>query len=208
MESVLDVYAREYDETRPVLCFDERPCYLIEEKLLPVPMQQGRVKREDYSYSVKESCCVLLAVEPLTGKRFARLYKHRRRQEYTEFMQYLEEQYSGTQKITLVQDNLNTHTPGSFYTMLDPEEAFALGKRFEMIYTPSHGSWLNMAELEFSALSKQCLDRRIAEFDILEGELAAWLKDRNAKEVKIDWQFSAEDARAKLKRHYDQVKVS
>lgn len=208
MEQVLDVYAREYDETRPVLCFDERPCYLIEEKLQPVPMTRGRVRREDYSYSVKASCCVLLAVEPLTGKRFAKLYKHRRRREYTEFMKYLEQQYSQAEKITLVQDNLNTHTPGSFYTILDPAEAFALGKRFEMIYTPSHGSWLNMAELEFSALSKQCLDRRIAEFSTLESELEAWVEARNATQVKLNWQFSVEDARGKLKRHYDQVKSS
>lgn len=208
MEKVLATYALPYDPLYPVLCFDERPCYLIEQSLAPVAMKPGRVRREDYHYSVKASCCVLLAVEPLTGKRWARLYDHRRRQEYTEFMQHLNAQFPQAKKIKLVQDNLNTHTPGSFYACLEPKQAFALAERFETIYTPKHASWLNMAELEFSALSKQCLDRRIAERDTLERELDAWLDARNQAQIKLDWQFSKEDARETFRRAYSDIEVS
>lgn len=208
VERVLDTYALPYNPHCPVLCFDERPCYLIEQTLQPMPVQSGQVKREDYHYKVKASCYVLLAVEPLTGKRWARLYDHRRRQEYTEFLQYLNAQFPQARKIKLVQDNLNTHTPGSFYASLEPEQAFALTERFEMIYTPKHASWLNMAELEFSALSKQCLDRRIAERSLLESELNAWLKERNQVRIKLNWQFSKEDARATFRRAYDDIRVS
>ena len=141
MEKVLDTYTQAYDPAYPVLCFDERPCYLIEQTLQPVPAQPGQVKREDYHYKVKASCCVLLAVEHLTGKRWAKLYDHRRRQEYTEFLQYLNAQFPRAKKIKLVQDNLNTHTPGSFYACLEPDEAFTLAQRFKLIHTPKHASW-------------------------------------------------------------------
>ena len=208
MERVLDTYALPYDPRYPVLCFDERPCYLIEQALQPVPIRPGQVRREDYHYSVKASCSVLLAVEPLTGKRWAKLYDHRRRQEYTDFMQYVNAQFPQARKIKLVQDNLNTHTPGSFYACLEPDEAFTLAQRFEMIHTPKHASWLNMAELEFSALSKQCLDRRIAQRDTLERELNAWLDARNQTNVKLHWQFSKENARTTFRRAYDDIKVS
>ena len=208
MEKLLGLYALPYDEAFPLLCFDERPCYLIEQTLLPVAMQSGRVKREDYNYSVKASCCVLLAVEPLTGRRWLKLYDQRRRQEYTAFMQYLEEQFPQANKIKLVQDNLNTHSPASFYACLQARDALDLSHRFEMHYTPKHASWLNMAELEFSALSKQCLDRRIADYDVLEAELKTWCNERNAQQLRLNWQFSIQDARATFAKHYRAINVS
>lgn len=208
MERVLATYAQSYDANYPVLCFDERPCYLIEQSLQPVAMKAGQVKREDYHYRVKASCSVLLAVEPLTGRRWATLYDHRRRHEYTDFMQFLSQQFPQANKLKLVQDNLNTHSPSSFYASLAPEAAFTLAERFEMIYTPKHASWLNMAELEFSALSKQCLDRRIAERDLLASELKAWENQRNQAQVKLNWQFSKEDARHAFKRAYTNIRVS
>lgn len=191
-----------------MLCFDERPCYLIEQTLQPVAMKTAQVKREDYNYRVTGSCSVLLAVEPLTGKRWTKLYNHRRRHEYTDFMKFLQKQFPLAQKIRLVQDNLNTHSPGSFYASLEPQAAFNLAQRFEMIYTPKHASWLNMAELEFSALSKQCLDRRIAERDLLETELAAWETQRNQDGIKLRWQFSKEAARQTFDKAYTNVRVS
>ena len=208
MERVLDTYTQPYNPDHPVVCFDERPCYLIEQTLQPVAMKAGQVKREDYHYSVKASCSVLLAVEPFTGRRWAKLYNQRRRQEYTHFMQFLEKQFPKAHKIKLVQDNLNTHTPGSFYASLEPQAAFTLAQRFEMIYTPKHASWLNMAELEFSALSKQCLDRRIAERELLETELEAWKNQRNQARVKLTWQFSKETARQTFSQAYAAIKVS
>lgn len=208
MERVLATYAQSYNANYPVLCFDERPCYLIEQSLQPVAMKAGQVKREDYHYRVKASYSVLLAVEPLTGRRWAKLYDHRRRHEYTDFMQYLAAQFPKAQKIRLLQDNLNTHSPGSFYASLEPQAAFALRGRFEMIYTPKHASWLNMAELEFSALSKQCLDRRIAQYELLATELEAWITQRNQAQVKLNWQFSKEDARHAFKRAYTNIRVS
>lgn len=208
MEQVLDTYTLPYDPHYPVLCFDEHPCYLIEQILQPVAMQPGQVKREDYHYSVTASCSILLAVEPLTGKRWAKLYDRRRRQEYTDFMQFMSKQFPRAKKIKLVQDNLNTHSPGSFYACLEPNKAFALAQRFEMIYTPKHASWLNMAELEFSALSKQCLDRRIAQREVLKSELEAWLASRNQDQVKLHWQFSKEKARETFERAYSNIKVS
>ena len=208
MEQILDTYTQPYTPEYPVLCFDERPCYLIEQTLQPIPMQAGQVKREDYHYSVKASCSILLAVEPLTGKRWAKLYDRRRRQEYADFMQVLNKQFPQAKKIKLVQDNLNTHNPGSFYACSEPEQAFALAQRFEMIYTPKHASWLNLAELEFSALSKQCLDRRIAQRELLESELAAWLEERNQARIRLHWQFSKQQARETSSKAYADIRVS
>jgi hypothetical protein len=207
MERVLHTYSLPYDAKRPVLCFDERPCFLIGDVLEPIPMSEGESKREDYQYSKHGSCCVLLAVEPLTGKRWVKVYERRTAQEYTDFMRYLEQQFPEAQQITVVQDNLNTHGAGSFYKHLEPQAAFDLARRFDWVFTPKHASWLNMAELEFSALSRQCLKRRIATQAKLEAEVLAWVGRRNQLQVRVDWQFSVGAARGKLQRHYKAIRT-
>ncbi len=148
----------------------------------------------------------MMALEPLTGKRWVKVYAQRTAKEYTMFMQYLKQQFEGKQ-IRLVQDNLNTHCGGSFYKHLEPEQAFKLRECFDWVFTPKHASWLNMVELEFSALSRQCLDRRIASMGLLEGEVLAWVAERNRLGVRVEWQFSVEVAREKLGRHYKSIKT-
>jgi hypothetical protein len=207
MERVLHTYSLPYNPKRPVLCFDERPCFLIGDVLQPIPMTKGQSKREDYQYEKHGSCCVLLAFEPHTGRRWLKVYKQRTAREYTHFMQFLAQQFPNPESITLVQDNLNTHQPGSFYTQLDPMKAFQLAQRFSWVYTPKHASWLNMVELEFSALARQCLNRRIASQTLLQKEALAWAKARNKAQVKVVWQFSLEIARTKLQRHYKSVRT-
>jgi DDE superfamily endonuclease len=207
MERVLYTYSLPYNPKRPVVCFDERPCFLIGDVLQPIPMTNGKSKREDYQYEKHGSCSVLLAFEPHTGRRWLKVYKQRTAKEYTHFMQFLAKQFPDADTITLVQDNLNTHQPGSFYSHLDPHQAFALAQRFYWLYTPKHASWLNMAELEFSALARQCLNRRIPSQPLLEKEALAWAKARNKAKVKISWQFSLQVARDKLQRHYQSVRT-
>ncbi len=208
MEQVLALYARPHDPKRPLVCFDERPCFLIGDLVVPLPMQAKKPKREDYHYSKHGSCALLMAFEPLTGRRWAKVYERRTAREYTQFMQHLNEQFPEADQIELVQDNLNTHQGGSFYAHLPPEAAFTLAQRFEMHFTPKGASWLNMVELEFSALSKQCLDRRIPDQKQLEHEVLAWVQARNAKRLTVDWQFSIRTARDKLQRHYQLCRKS
>jgi DDE superfamily endonuclease len=207
MERVLHTYSLPYHPKHPVVCFDERPCFLIGDVLQPIAMSQGQSKREDYQYEKHGSCCVMLAVEPHTGRRWVKVYSQRTAKEYTDFMGFLAQQFPEAEQITLLQDNLNTHHPGSFYSRLDPAEAFTLSQRFDWLYTPIHASWLNMAELEFSALARQCLNRRISSQSHLEREVLAWTKARNYRQVKVSWQFSIEVAREKLQRHYKSVKT-
>lgn len=207
MERVLHTYSLPYNPKRPVLCFDERPCFLIGDVLQPIPMTKGQSKREDYQYEKHGSCCVMLAFESHTGRRWLKVYKQRTAKEYTHFMRFLAQQFPGAASITLVQDNLNTHQPGSFYSQLDPQQAFLLAQRFTWLYTPKHASWLNMVELEFSALARQCLNRRIASQSLLEKEVLAWAKAPNKKRVKVIWQFSVETARTKLQYHYYRVRT-
>lgn len=202
MENVLNLYSQPHDAKRPLICVDERPCYLIGDVLEPIPMKVGQAKREDYQYSKHGQCTVFMAFEPGTGQRWVQIHTQRRAKEYTEFMQYVAQQFPEAQCIGVVQDNLNTHQAGSFYAHLEPDKAFALAGRFQWHYTPKHASWLNMVELEFSALSKQCLDRRIAEQGVLEAEVRSWVADRNARRVSVRWQFSIGDARIRLARHY------
>ena len=202
MEQVLDVYERRYSSRNPVLCFDERPCQLIEDVLLPVPMKPGREKREDYEYKRNGTCCVLMVIEPKTGKRIVEVSWRRAKADYARFMCRVANEYSQAERITLVQDNLNTHNPSSFYENLLAEEAFLLTQRFDMVYTPKHASWLNMVEIEFSALSKQCLDRRIGDIKTMSKEVGAWVRERNKNEVKINWQFSKNAAREKFQEKY------
>jgi hypothetical protein len=206
MEQVLDVYEQSYDSRRPVVCFDERPCQLLGDVLTPIPMKQGRVERQDYHYKRNGTCAILMAVEPLAGHRIVKVTERKTKKDYAEFMKSLASRYPDADKIVLVQDNLNTHNPSSFYEVFDAPEAFALSQRFEMVYTPKKASWLNMAEIELSALSKQCLDRRIAQRRILTKEVMTWSAKRNRLRTKITWQFTKNVAREKLGRHYDIIR--
>ena len=206
MEKVLDVYEQPYDSRRPIICFDERPCQLIGDILVPIPMKPGQELRQDYHYKRNGTCVVLLANEPLTGKRIVNVRERKTKRDYAEFMKQVAQKYRRADKIILVQDNLNTHNPSSFYEAFSAKEAFELSQRFEMIYTPKKASWLNMAEIEFSALSKQCLDRRIAEMPALAKEVYAWSKQRNQKRVTITWQFTKNKAREKFQRFYRTIK--
>jgi len=185
-----------------VVCIDERPYFLINNVLTPIPMEEGKPKREHYEYEKNGSCTVFIAVEPLTGKRFIQVYKQRTGKEYAQFMQYVATQYPEAEQIQIVQDNLSTHSSSMFYNHLEPEIAFTLAQRFQMHYTPAKSSWLNMAEIELSALARQCLNRRIGTQEKLEKEVEAWVKARNKAEVKIKWQFSIKDARDKFHSKY------
>lgn len=205
MERILRIYALPYDPKYPVVCFDERPCFLIGDSVSPIPTQEGKVAKQHYAYEKNGSCCLLAAIEPLQGKRIAKVYKQRTKKEYTLFMQQLANSYPDAVKIRLIQDNLNTHNFGSFYEHLNAEEAEKLAQRFELHYTPKCGSWLNMIEIEFSALSKQCLDRRIPTMEKLETEINAIVKERNDKQIKINWQFTVEQARETMNSKYEAV---
>lgn len=206
MEDVLDVYEQPYDPKRPVICFDERPCQLLGDTIVPIPMKPGSPRKEDYEYERNGTCCVFMAFEPLAGRRIVSVKERRTKIDYAEFMMDLANQYPDAEKIIVVQDNLNTHTMGSFYDAMPPDDAFKLAKRFEFHYTPKKGSWLNMAEIELSALSKQCLDRRIPDINKLRDEINIWQRERNAIRATVCWKFSKDNARAKLKRHYNMVK--
>lgn len=206
MEQVLDVYEKGYDVQRPVLCFDERPCQLIGDVLVPIPIKPGQPKREDYHYERNGTCVVLLAIEPLSGKRIVDVREQKTKKDYAVFMKKVVQEYKNAKKIVLIQDNLNTHNPSSFYETFNAQEAFELTQRFECVYTPKKASWLNMAEIEFSALSKQCLDRRIAQMSCLAKEVYAWVKERNRLKIKIHWQFTKNKARDKFQRFYEYIK--
>jgi len=206
MEQVLDIYERPYHPRYPVVCFDERPCQLLGDVLMPIPMKPGRVERQDYHYQRNGTCAVLMAVEPLAGRRIVNVTEQKTKKDYAEFMKTLAASYLDAEKIVLVQDNLNTHNPSSFYEVFPAAEAFALAQRFEMVYTPKKASWLNMAEIELSALSKQCLDRRIAEMRTLAAEVGSWTRRRNQLKATICWNFTKNDARNKLNRFYKTIK--
>ncbi len=206
MEHVLNTYEQPYDPEYPVVCFDERPCQLLGDVLMPILMKPGRVLRQDYHYERHGTCVVLMAIEPLAGRRFVKVTERKTKKDYAMFMKELASRYSDAEKIILVQDNLNTHNPSSFYEVFDASEAFALSQRFEMVYTPKKASWLNMAEIELSALSKQCLDRRIAEMRKLDREVTTWSAKRNRLGTKITWQFTKNDARDKFNRAYNTIK--
>jgi hypothetical protein len=202
MEDMLHLYELPYDSKRPLICVDERPCQLIDDILVPLPMEPGQSKREDYHYQRNGVCTVFIAFEPLRGRRWVQVRKQRTKKDYAAFMQDLAKHYPQADQLVIVQDNLNTHSPGSFYAAFTPEQAFALAQRFEMHYTPTQASWLNMVEIELSILSKQCLDRRIGDMQTLEREVLAWAKERNAKRATVHWQFTQSKARDKFKRFY------
>ncbi len=205
MEKVLDYYENPYDKSHPLLCFDERPCQLIEDVLQPMTIQEGCVKREDYHYKRNGTAVVLAAIEPLTGKRIMEVTKQKTKKDYSKFMEKISNQYPEAKEITLIQDNLNTYNPSSFYENMPANEAFKLSKKFNMIYTPKKASWLNMVEIEFSALSRQCLNRRIGDLKTLKSEIKVWSNERNKKKVKINWQFTKNHARNKFSRFYKEV---
>ena len=206
MEEVLDIYEQGYDPQKPVICFDERPCQLIDDVVQPIPMKPGCVQLQDNHYKRNGTCCIMIAFEPLAGRRIIEVKKRRTKKDYALFMKKVERAYLKAEKIILVQDNLNTHNPSSFYETFSAQEAFNLSQRFQMIYTPKKASWLNMAEIELSAISKQCLSRRIGNIKIFSDEVCAWTRQRNRQKATVSWQFTKNKAREKLNRHYNIVK--
>ena len=205
---MLCLYNQPYDERYPVVCFDERPCFLIGDEVEPLSMQSGRIAKQHYTYVKNGSCSLLAAIEPLTGKRLAQVYERRTKKEYAMFLKALSACYPKAVKIRLVQDNLSTHNASSFYEHFEAQEAFELAQRFEFYYTPKSASWLNMIEIEFSALVKQCLDRRIASRKELGEQIEAITKERSDKKIKIHWQFSIQAARTKMNSCYCKVNAA
>jgi hypothetical protein len=203
MEDILDVYQKPYDPKRPVICMDEKPVQLIKETRQPLPAKPGQPERVDYEYERNGTANIFMISEPLGGRRQVNIHKRRTSKDWAEEIQHLvEEDYPEAEKILLVCDNLNTHNPGSLYETFSAEEAHKLAQRLEIHYTPKHGSWLNIAEIELSALTRQCLDRRIPDVPTLHREVKAWEKRRNDQQKGVDWQFTTKDARIRLKRLY------
>lgn len=202
MEKVLEVYKRPYDRRFPVVCMDESPKQLIRETRLPVPMSPGMPARYDYEYERCGVCNIFMAGEPLAGKRMVRVTERRTKRDWARFVKEIAEQYPKAERITLVMDNLSTHKPGSLYESFSPEEAKRLWDRFDFVFTPKHGSWLNVAEIELNVLNGQCLNRRIDEIETVRQEAQAWQEYRDSLEAKVNWQFTNEDARIKLQRLY------
>lgn len=202
MENVLDVYKRPYSPARPVVCMDESPGQLTGEVKSILPAVPGRIEKYDYEYERKGTYNIFIACEPLVGKRFVKVTERKTIPDWAHFVEEIAEKYKNSEKITLVMDNLNTHKPESLYSTFKPEKAKKLWDRFEFIYTPKHGSWLNMAEIELNVLIGQCLKRRIDNIETIRKEVNAWMKDRNNKNSKINWRFTTDGARIKLKRLY------
>ena len=203
MEDILDVYERPYNPHVPVVCMDETSKQLIGESRAPVPMQPGQSQRYDYEYVRHGVANLFMFVEPLRGWRHVEVTERRTAQDWAKTMRWLlDEVYPTAERVVVVLDNLNTHVGGALYETFPPQEAHRLLERLELHYTPKHGSWLNMAEIEFSVLGRQCLDRRIADTATLVREVAAWETDRNQRHTTISWRFTTPDARIKLKRLY------
>ncbi len=202
MEKVLDVYKRPLDPKNPVVCMDESPKQLIAETRIPIPASSGQLEKHDYEYKRCGMCNVFIACEPLAGNRMVKVTERKTRQDWAIFMEEIAHKYEMAEKITIVMDNLNTHEIGSFYETFKPEKAKALCDRFDFVYTPKHGSWLNIAEIELNVLTGQCLDRRMDNIEFVKKEVLAWEKNRNNKNAKVNWQFTTENARIKLSRLY------
>ena len=203
MEDVLHQHELPYDPRRPRIDLDERPCQLIGDVVQPIPMEPGKAKREDSEYVRNGVCNLFIALEPLAGNRVCTVFQYRTGKEYAMFLKMLAElHYPDAEKIVIIQDNLSTHNPGSFYKVFSPEEAFKLASRFEFHYTPKKASWLNMAEIELSVISKQCLDRRIATQEQLKKEVYALVEERNRTKATVKWIFTKTKARQKPQRHY------
>jgi hypothetical protein len=202
MENVLEVYKRPYDEKHPVICMDESPKQLIGETKTPIEAKPGSEEKYDFEYVRHGVCNIFMCNEPLSGKRFVKVTERKTKLDWAEWLEEIANQYTEAEKITLVMDNLETHKPGSLYDRFPAKKAKALWDRFQLIYTPKHGSWLNMAEIELNVLMKQCLDRRIPDLDKVKIQAQAWQEARNNRNAKINWQFTTDDARIKLKRLY------
>jgi hypothetical protein len=203
MEDVLEVYHRPYDPARPVLCVDEASRQLIGETRLPIPAAPGQLGRFDYEYVRNGTANLFLVSEPLAGSRHVEVTQRRTAVDFARLLQVIaDELYDDAEKVVLVMDNLNTHKLASLYQAFEPEEARRLWERFEVHYTPKHGSWLNMAEIELSVLARQCLGQRFADRASLEAAVLAWQVDRNERGIEIDWQFTTQDARIRLKHLY------
>ena len=206
MEHVLDVYKMPYSKDYPVVCMDESPKQLIEEAKTAIAMKPGQETRVDYEYIRHGVINIFMANEPLRGKRFVAVTEFKTKKEWANFMkQIADKQYPEAKKITLVMDNFKTHNASAFYEVFEPKEAKRLWDRFEFVYTPKHGSWLNMAEIELHILNGQCLNRHIADIKKIEEEVQAWQTNRNNKNIKINWQFTNKEARVKLKKLYPSI---
>ena len=206
MEDILSVYMRPYDPDRPVVCFDELSKQLVKETRQPIPPETGKEERFDYEYERNGTANIFMNFEPLAGRRSVKVTDRRTAVDFAQAIRELvDDQYPDAEKIVLVMDNLNTHKPASLYKAFAPEEARRILDRLEIHFTPKHGSWLDMAEIELSVLSNQCLDRRIPDKETLIREVAAWEKERNQGECKVNWQFTAKNARIKLKRLYPSI---
>ena len=206
MEDVLEVYKRPYDPTRPVVCLDETSKQLIGETRPPVPAAPGKVAQYDYEYVRNGVANLFMIFEPLAGQRDVEVTDRRTKKDYAECLRKIsDEMYPDAEVIVLVQDNLNTHTPGSLYEAFEPAEAKRLADRFEVHYTPKHGSWLDMAEIELGILGRQCLSRRIEDVGMLRREVKAWEVARDGVDSKVNWQFTTADARIKLKKLYPSI---
>ena len=210
MEHILDLYAQPYDGKRPLWCFAgalwARPCQLLGDKLVPIPMQPGKQWRYDHHYERHGVCNLLVAFQPHTGQRVVQVRQQRTARDYADFMIALKTLHNpGADALQIVQDNLNTHSPSSFYTVLPPAQALAMANQFEMHYTPKNASWLNMVEIELSVIARQCLDRRIDSMQRLEQEVLTFVAERNRHACTIHWQFTPELARIKFDRFYPKL---
>ena len=207
MEDVLEVYARPYNPERPVVCMDEKPYQLLDDVRDPIPMKRGKAEKVDSEYKREGTCSIFIFTEPLAGWRYAEAFPRRTKKEWANRVKWvLDTRYAGTEKVVLVMDNLNTHVISSLYEAFAPETAFRLAQRLEIHYTPKHGSWLDIAEIELSALASQCLGgRRIPDIKALNKELSAWEVKRNAAQKGVDWHFTTTEARTKLKRLYPNI---
>lgn len=210
MEDVLEVYSRPFNEKRPVICMDEKPYQLLDDKYETIEMSEtNHIRKYDCEYTRKGTCSIFMFTEPLGGWREAHALPQRRAEDWAKQMKWLiDEAYPDADKIVLVLDNLNTHTVASFYKSFSPEEAFRLSQKLEIHYTPKHGSWLDIAEIELSALTLQCLEnKRIPTIDALNNILSKWYCNRNSKQKGVSWQFNTANARIKLKHLYPEVEM-
>jgi len=208
MEDVLSVYKRPHDARFPQICMDEGGKTLQGQTHAPLPMQQGQVEREDDEYEREGTCSVFVAVEPLSGKRFMQVRARRTKADWAYFMRELIDVHSQqAEKLVLVMDHLNTHSPASFYEVFEPEEAWRLSQKLEIHHTPVHGSWLNMAEIELSVLARQALSGRLPTLQAVQERVAAWQERRNQQQATISWRFTTADARIKLNRLYPSIEA-
>jgi hypothetical protein len=207
MEDVLEVYQRPYDRQVPKICMDEGSKQLLAHTRQPIEMEAGQAERIDYEYERKGVCSVFVAIEPETGESHVQVRKRRTKKDWAHFLRELiDVHYPEAEKIVLVMDNLNTHTPSSFYETFEPAEARRLTEKLEIHYTPKHGSWLNIAEIELSILARQCLSDRFPSMEALQAQVESWQRERNQTHVTINWRFTTQDARVKLKRLYPSIK--